>query len=235
MTQALPDWARGAVINHVDVPASEKVIALTFDDGPNPPYTRQILQILNEHNAKATFFMVGEELSANRSMAREVLNAGHAVGNHSWSHPSRPRDPGTEVKRTDTLIRIVLGFEPTLFRPPYGIMSNGMSKYARQNRDAVLLWSVDTVDWHKPGAKRIASRVIRGARPGRIVLMHDGGGNRSQTVAALPVVLETLGKQGYRFVTIPELLQLRQAPPAAKPGKQRRSSAIARHAQAKPR
>jgi len=205
----IPQWARGKIINEVRVPKTEKVIALTFDDGPNPPYTGQILKILKDHNAKATFFLVGEELSDHRSLAREILAQGHAVGNHSWSHPSRPHNPASEVSKTDKLIKSVLGIDPVLFRPPYGITTNGMSKAARANGAAVFLWSIDTVDWSRPGIKKIASRVIRGAAPGRIALMHDGGGNRSQTVSALPHILETLKKQGYRFVTIPELLELR--------------------------
>jgi chitin deacetylase len=206
--QSIPAWARGATLNHVAVPKGEKVIALTFDDGPLPRYTRKVLEILKAHDARATFFMLGSELKSSPAVARDVRDAGHAVGNHSWSHPVRSKDPGGEVGRTDTEIRKLLGVDTTLFRPPYGILNNGLAKAAATHGEAVLLWSVDTNDWKRPGASKIASRVIHGAHPGAIVLMHDGGGNRSQTVAALPVILDTLAKRGYRFVTVPELLRM---------------------------
>lgn len=209
-TQEVPAWARGAVVNHVTVPKFDKVIALTFDDGPNAPYTQRILKILKAHNARATFFMLGEELAADPALGREIRDAGHAIGNHSWSHPAHPKDAAGEVSRTDREIHRVLNIDTTLFRPPYGIMTNGLSSAARARSEAVLLWSIDTFDWKRPGANRIVARVLRGARSGRIVLMHDGGGNRRQTVGALAQVLDRLRKQGYRFVTIPELLQMRQ-------------------------
>lgn len=219
--QAVPAWARGMVVNHVSVPKTDKVIALTFDDGPNPPYTGKVLRILKEHNAKATFFMLGAELAASPSLGRQVRDAGHAIGNHSWSHPIRPKDPVGEVSRTDDELRAVLNIDTTLFRPPYGNLTNGLAKAAEARNEAIVIWSVDTNDWKRPGAKRIASRVIRGAKPGRIVLMHDGGGDRSQTVAALPVILDTLGKKGYRFVTVPELLQMRSEAAATPKRKQK--------------
>jgi peptidoglycan/xylan/chitin deacetylase (PgdA/CDA1 family) len=206
--QSIPTWARGATLNSVEVPKDEKVIALTFDDGPLPRYTHKVLEILKAHDAHATFFMLGSELASSPSVGKEVRDAGHAIGNHSWSHPIRTKDPAGEVGRTDKELKSLLGVDTTLFRPPYGILKNGLAHAARARGEAVLIWSVDTNDWKRPGASAIASRVIRGAHPGAIVLMHDGGGNRSQTVAALPTILDTLGQKGYRFVTVPELLRL---------------------------
>lgn len=214
--QAIPSWARATVFHRVKTSTQDKCIALTFDDGPWPGSTKKILQVLEEHHAKATFFMIGGQIREYPAIARAVRDAGHAIGNHSWNHPSRPRDSKAQVEKTDRAIREVLQITPTLFRPPYGIETNGMAKWAKQAKEAVLIWSVDTADWRRPGASRIASRAVRGASPGAIILMHDGGGDRRQTVAALPEILDALEKKGYRFVTIPELLGRRKEEPPVK-------------------
>lgn len=214
----IPVWAQGKVLNDVPVRPGDKPFALTFDDGPWPEYTEEILQILAEHQAKATFYMVGEVVREYPKIALKVRDAGHAIGNHSWSHPSRPRDAAAQVQRTNAQIKKVVGFTPTTFRPPYGLLKNGMAKEAMKQRQAVLIWSADSGDWKKPGAQRIANRIINQATPGGVALMHDGGGTRAQTVAALPIVLRELKARGYRFVTVPELLRLRYvAPPKPKP------------------
>lgn len=217
---ALPAWARGRVLHKVPVRKTDKVYALTFDDGPWPGSTGQILRILDQYQVKATFFMVGQELHNRPKVGQAVLAAGHAVGNHSWDHPSRPRDPVGQVRRTDAEIHRDLGITPNLFRPPYGILKNGMARQALAEHDAVLIWSADSNDWGRPGARAIASRIINQASPGGIALMHDGGGDRSQTVAALPTIITSLRARGYRFVTIPELLRLYYvAPQPAKAAK----------------
>lgn len=215
--QQIPHWAKSRVLLKVPVKPGNKVFALTFDDGPWPEYTREILQILKDNNVKATFFMVGQELSRRPKIGREVRDAGHAIGNHSWDHPSRPRDPVGQIQRTDAAIKRELGFAPTFFRPPYGILKNGMAKQARKEGQAVLIWSADCADWKRPGSDHIARMIIGQASPGGIALMHDGGGNRSQTVAALPIIIRELRERGYRFVTIPELMKERYlAPPKPK-------------------
>jgi peptidoglycan/xylan/chitin deacetylase (PgdA/CDA1 family) len=215
--QQIPNWAKSRVLLRVPVKPGDKVFALTFDDGPWPEYTRQILQILKDNDVKATFFMVGQELSRRPEIGREVRDAGHAVGSHSWDHPARPRDPVGQIQRTDAVIKKQLGFAPTIFRPPYGILLNGMARQARKEGQAVLIWSADCADWKRPGSDHIARMIIGQASPGGIALMHDGGGNRSQTVAALPTIIRELRERGYRFVTIPELLKLRYiAPPRPK-------------------
>ncbi len=211
----IANWAKGREVSSVPVAPGNKVFALTFDDGPWPEYTRKILAILKQNNVKATFFMVGQEVMRRPEIAREVRDAGHAIGNHSWDHPSRPRDPIMQVMRTDAEIKKQLGFRPTFFRPPYGIMKNGMARQAMSLRDPVLLWSADSNDWKKPGADRIVQNVLRDAHPGGISLMHDGGGARYQDVEALPIIISGLRAQGYRFVTIPELLKLRDEKAAA--------------------
>ena len=211
----IANWAKGRRITNVPVAPGNKVFALTFDDGPWPVYTRKILAILKENNVKATFFMVGHEVHARPDVARAVRDDGHAIGNHSWDHPSRPKDPVMQVMRTDAEIKKDLGFRPTFFRPPYGIMKNGMAAQAAKLHDPILLWSADSADWKRPGADHIIQMIVGQARPGGISLMHDGGGDRSQDVEALPVIISELRAKGYRFVTIPELLKLRDAKAAA--------------------
>ncbi len=210
----VPAWAYGKVIHQVPVKAGDKVFALTFDDGPWPGSTRQILRILKDNDVKATFYMIGEQVARSPSIVREVLAAGHVIGNHSWDHPSRPRDPVMQVQRTNAQLKKVIGFTPTTFRPPYGIVA-GMAREAEREGDPVLIWSADSVDWSRPGTEKIVSRILSQATPGGISLMHDGGGNRSQSVAALPLIIQGLKARGYTLVTIPELLQHRDAAAAA--------------------
>jgi chitin deacetylase len=208
----LPNWAKKQILHKVHVRPGEKVFALTFDDGPWPVYTRRILRVLAENDVKATFFMVGDVVRHHAELAREVRDAGHAIGNHSWNHPSRPRNPVGQVRDTDTEIEKVLGLRPTLFRPPYGIVKNGMAAQAMREGDAVIIWSADSSDWRHRSSSQIASTIIRQASPGGIALMHDGGGNRAATAAALPTIISTLRERGYRFVTVPELLRMRYVP-----------------------
>jgi len=211
----VPAWAHGKVITDVAVPPGQKVFALTFDDGPWPHYTEQVLKVLEENHIKATFFMVGSALHDYARYGVMVRDAGHVIGNHSWSHPSHPKDPVGEITRTDAEIRKDLGISPTLFRPPYGLLKNGLAKQAAREHYPIVLWSCSGVGWQKPGAERIASLIVSQARPGGIALLHDGGGNRSQTVAALPIIIRELRQRGYRFVTIPQLLRMRSGNGAA--------------------
>jgi peptidoglycan/xylan/chitin deacetylase (PgdA/CDA1 family) len=213
----IPVWAQGKVINDVPVKPGDKPFALTFDDGPWPEYTQQILNILAEHDAKATFYMVGQMVQEYPKIAVKVRDAGHAIGNHSWSHPSRPKDAVAQVQKTNAQIKKVVGFTPTTFRPPYGLLKNGMAKEAMKQRQAVLIWSADSNDWRKPNPERMARTIINQATPGGVALFHDGGGSRQNTVRALPIILRELKARGYRFVTVPELLNMRYvAPPKPK-------------------
>lgn len=215
--QAVPAWSRQRIVHDVPLKPGKKLFALTFDDGPWPKSTEQILQILDEYGAKGTFYMVGEMVRSHPKIARQVRDAGHAVGNHSWSHPSRPRDAVAEVQKTDAEIKKVLGVLPSTFRPPYGILKNGLARQATREKMPVIIWSSDSNDWRRPSAQRIASNVLRYAKPGGIALMHDGGGPRSHTVAALPIIIRALQSRGYRLVTVPELLKSRYvAPPKSK-------------------
>jgi peptidoglycan/xylan/chitin deacetylase (PgdA/CDA1 family) len=208
-TTVIPQWAQGRIVRHVPVQRSDKVIALTFDDGPWPRYTKEVLQVLASRHVKATFFMIGREVQRRPDLVREVRDAGHIIGNHSWDHARSPRNPGEEVFRTDAAIKNAVGVEPSLFRPPYGKITNGMAAQAMRDGQCVVIWSADSNDWKHATADSIAERILRQASPGSIALLHDGGGNRASTVAALPRIIDTLRERGYRFVTVPELLALR--------------------------
>jgi chitin deacetylase len=210
-----PRPARKAQVVYA-IRTSQKVFALTFDDGPHPTYTPQILAILKKHDVKATFFMVGSMVRAYPKIAQTVARAGHATANHSWSHPFAPKAPKTEVERTEALMNRVMGNRNPLFRPPYGLLHNGMADVALKNGTDVIIWSSFGADWDKDAtAKTIAAKVLHRASPGGIALLHDGGGHRNATVAALPTIISRLKKRGYRFVTVPQLLKM--GPPSAKP------------------
>ncbi len=185
------------------------MLALTFDDGPDPAWTPKVLAILKQWHVPATFFMVGKMVRAHPACARQVQAAHFPIGNHTWSHPRAPRDPQGEIARTDAILKQKLGIKSTLFRPPYGIMDNGLARVALARGEDVIDWNSLGADWDKHAtAQTIATKVLQGARPGGICLLHDGGGNRSHTVAALPRIIAMLRRRGYRFVTIPELMQI---------------------------
>ena len=210
----IPLAAQGQVFHSVPVSPANKVIALTFDDGPWPTYTTQILGVLAQYGVKATFFQVGTQLQLYPDLGRAARDAGHAIGNHTWSHQQTPADPVGEVQQTDTLIQSTYGGPTGIFRPPYGNMTNGVVAASIAEKQAVIVWNCDPNDWSMPGTSAIVNTVVSGATPGGIVLMHDGGGDRSQTVAALPTIITTLAAQGYRFVTVPELLALNSSAPS---------------------
>ncbi len=185
-------------------------VALTFDDGPNPPYTGQILGILARYQVPATFFCVGLQASAHPAELARMAAAGHGLGNHTWSHPFLPdlsrAQLAEQLDRTDDAVARAAGAGPGLFRPPYGSRSPDVLHWLGERGTPVALWDVDPSDWARPGAAVIAGRVLMQVRPGTIILMHDGGGDRSQTVAALPLVIEGLLDRGYRFSRADALL-----------------------------
>ncbi len=193
------------------VKTKQKVFALTFDDGPDPSYTPKIVKILQEKKVPATFFMVGAMVRAHAPTGMLVVKAGFPIGGHTWTHPMRTKSPVMEVDRTDAMIKEKLGITPTMFRPPYGIRNNGLASVASARGEDVIIWSSDSDDWnHNTNAARVHNNVMREAGSGGIALMHDGGGNRSATVAALPGIIDALHNRGYQLVTVPQLMAMGQ-------------------------
>jgi peptidoglycan/xylan/chitin deacetylase (PgdA/CDA1 family) len=209
-----PEQFQGKTVFEGKVKDSEKVIALTVDDGPWPKTTEQMLDIFQQNDVKATFFWMGKSLANSPEIARRVVAAGHAIGNHTWHHWYDTMDAATaadEIDRTAKLIYETTGVKTTFFRPPGGFLKNGLAKYAKDQNYSVVMWSVTSADTD-PHAQPSAfvNNVLKGAKPGAIVLMHDGGGDRYRTVKALPEIIAGLKKQGYRFVTVPELLEMQE-------------------------
>lgn len=214
----VPKQFQGKTIEQVQLNDTNKVIALTFDDGPAPKYTEQLLKILKQQNIKATFFCVGEMVHDFPEIAKQEVADGHVIGNHTWHHWYRKMNQSTaahEIESTATQIYETTGVKTSLFRPPGGILNNGVADYARKNNYAILMWSDDAQDYRRPPVSKLVNDVLRDAKPGGMVLMHDGGGNRSNTVKALPLIIDALRKRGYRFVTVPELLEMQKQKPSS--------------------
>ncbi|OUL27715.1 polysaccharide deacetylase [Nostoc sp. T09] len=211
LSYVVPSRFQRATIEAAKLTSSEKVIALTFDDGPWPESTTQVLNILKKNNIKATFFVIGQNVKNYPNLLKRENAEGHVIGNHTWHHWYQFMNPQTaayEIDHTADLINQITGVKTNLFRPPGGFMHNGVADYARNSKYAIILWSSDSVDYSRPAVPRLINNVFRKSKPGGIVLMHDGGGNRSRTVQALPEIIAKFRKEGYRFVTIPELLQM---------------------------
>ncbi|GAA4349467.1 polysaccharide deacetylase family protein [Angustibacter luteus] len=175
------------------------VVYLTFDDGPDPHWTPQILALLDRYHVRATFFEIGDEVRRHPRTAALVRAAGQPVGSHTSHHRNLTKLAGTR------LIREITGGPAgaTCLRPPFGAVDAHVRQVAAAQGQSIVLWNVDTDDWAKPGTASIERELLRHARPGRTVLMHDGGGNRAQTLAALKVVLPKLVARGYRFDSVP--------------------------------
>jgi peptidoglycan/xylan/chitin deacetylase (PgdA/CDA1 family) len=186
-------------------------IALTFDDGPNPPYTSQVLAILQQYHVPATFFLIGSEAASYPALVSQEAQQGFVVGDHTWTHPDLTKLPPdqvrSELQRTAQEIRSITGVAPIVFRPPGGNFNSQVQAIAASLGLSTILWNVDPKDWSRPGTSVIIQRVLDATHNGSIILMHDGGGDRSQTVAALPTIITTLEQRGYQFVTIPQMIQ----------------------------
>lgn len=185
-------------------------IALTFDDGPNPYYTPQILAILRKYEMKATFFDIGYLVADYPNIVRQEYNEGNLVASHSWSHPVMTLLSAqaivTQLTSTSRAIQDAIGVRPTFFRPPYGAINSTVLANARYLGFTTVLWDGTAEDWSLPGVSLIVSKTLQYARNGAILLLHDGGGNRAQTVAALPIIIASLKSRGYQFVTIQQLV-----------------------------
>jgi peptidoglycan/xylan/chitin deacetylase (PgdA/CDA1 family) len=192
-----------------------RVIALTFDDGPSP-YTRQIVQILTRMRVPATFFIVGQQLNDFSSALGDEISHQFEIGDHTENHAFLTRlNPANQYGQINDValkVRHLGAPFPRLFRPPYGMYNAHTLTVLRRLRMLMVLWSVDPGDWRRPGTAAIVANVLANARPGAIVIMHDGGGDRSQTVAALPAIINGLRRRHYELVTVPRMIVLDPPP-----------------------
>lgn len=204
---------------------AEKVVALTFDDGPNEPYTSQILDILASHGVKATFFVIGRNVELYPDTARRILAEGHTLGNHSYSHSANhalSEYGGRDLERAQVAIYDTLGVVPNLYRPPHGRKTPWELHEVKENGLIEITWSVSANDQHAlawfgtPSPETFSEDIVSRTHPGEIILLHDGYGtlhdtvksDKSLTVKALPLIIEQLESEGYTFVTVPELLDM---------------------------
>ncbi|BFV55454.1 polysaccharide deacetylase family protein [Kitasatospora sp. CMC57] len=186
-----------------ELPATDKLVALTLDDGPDPTHTPVVLGLLRKYGIRATFFLIGENAAEHPDLVREIAREGHHLANHTWTHPdlrhlsaAQVRD---ELERTSDVLQTAAGKPLTWFRAPGGDWSPVALKTCSELGMRPMGWSVDPRDWARPGTSLITERVLKAVQPGSIVLNHDGGGDRSQTIAALQTYLPVLIDDGYRF------------------------------------
>ncbi|HKU66293.1 MAG TPA: polysaccharide deacetylase family protein [Candidatus Baltobacteraceae bacterium] len=211
-------------------PSNERIVALTYDDGPNPPYTSRILDVLEQEHVHATFFLVGRAVQAYPAVVRRELRDGNAIGNHTWDHPHlivmRRSKVRSSLQRTDAAIYAATGMHTHLMRPPFGARDWIVMQVARKMGYTVVMWSVPLArDWEYPPARVIAQRILPLVNDGAIVVLHDGNRgqlcgprrlpahvcDRSSDIEATRLIINALKAQGYRFVTIPELISLRKS------------------------
>lgn len=192
-----------------------KVIALTFDDVPDPRFTPQLLDVLKAYHVKATFFVVGSRAQKHPALVKRMIREGHAVGNHSYNHPQfvklNMHDFRAQIIQTENIIQTLAGYKPKLIRPPYGDISEPQLKWAKYHGYKLVNWNVDSLDWKGLSKTQVRNNILAHAGKGAIILQHGGGGhgsNLSGTIEALPEVITILRKRGYTFVTVPQLLHV---------------------------
>ncbi len=196
-----------------EVPTDDKIIALTFDDGPFPKTTDMILDLLKKYNAKATFFVLGNKVERYPETIKREIAEGHEVANHTFNHVYFQRSISQatireEIVRTEKALEALTGKKPQLFRPPGGYYNEHSIAIAKTLGYTTIMWSwhQDTNDWKSPGVNKIVNKVLNNARNGDIVLLHDYIPGSMQTVKALDTILDELTKRGYAFVTVTELM-----------------------------
>ena len=192
-----------------------RLLALTYDDGPSDPYTLRMLEVLARHNVKATFFLIGQFVQEKPAIARAVAEAGHALGNHTWSHPNlifcSQAEVRREIEQADRAIYDATGLQPRLFRPPFGARRPATLRAVRRLGLEPVMWNVTCYDWKARSAQEIAGHAQRQVGGGNVILLHDGshvrmGANRSRTVEATGQIVERYLADDYRFVTVPEMM-----------------------------
>ena len=203
--------AEQSIIEQVTV--QEKVVAFTFDDGPHPVYTPQVLDIFRRAGGHATFFMIGEEMEAHPDIAAEVHREGHEIANHTYTHPNLTEltleEAGEELRRAEQLVQKVTGGSARSFRPPYfGVNDDILALAAERGYRTIGAANGAARDWDNPGTEHIVEHSRSAVKPGSVLIFHDGYGDRSQTVEAVRVLVEELTADGYRLVTVSELLDM---------------------------
>lgn len=194
-----------------DVKVDEKIVALTFDDGPHPVFTPQILDVLAKHNVKATFFVMGAHAKKYSYLVHRLALESHEIGNHTFNHIYNINNSDKlkeELDSTADIIQQITGIKTNLYRPVGGLYNDMIVNTAIENDYEVIMWSwhQDSKDWKRPGVDKIVNHVISDTRPGDIILFHDAGGDRSQTVEALDTILTVFKEEGYECVTVSELI-----------------------------
>jgi peptidoglycan-N-acetylglucosamine deacetylase len=197
-----------------NLPSASRQLALTYDDGPNDPHTLRLLEVLARHNVHATFFLIGRYVQQRPDIARQIVQAGHAVGNHTFTHPLLTLKIETEIRRElsqcQSAIEDETGKSCNLFRPPFGGRRPAVLRIARELGLEPIMWNITGYDWNAPPAATIEHTVSQRIRGGDIILLHDGGhknlgADRSQTVIATDLLIEGKKIQGFEFVTIPQI------------------------------
>jgi len=185
-------------------------IALTFDDGPNSKATPQILDILKEHDVKATFFVLGKFIEKNKNIISREAEEGHVIGNHTYTHANGLITDLNKIKRelvkTNVLIKKYAGQNVNYFRPPFGFESWRFLNEAENLGYTIILWNRDAGDWNHKTGKDIAAKILKYSKNGTIILLHDGGPSREAVIDSLPVIIDGLKKKGFKFVTIDEMV-----------------------------
>jgi peptidoglycan/xylan/chitin deacetylase (PgdA/CDA1 family)/GT2 family glycosyltransferase len=212
-------WSNAFGRTYWEAATHRRVVALTFDDGPNGPSTSQVLDILKREHVHATFFLIGENVRLYPALAARIVREGHAVGNHSDTHPPGfALEPSpvlrAQLERAEETIHAATGIYPILFRPPQGIRSPWLMRVLEQDSLVTVTWDDAPGDWLHYSARHLVASAVHSARPGAIILLHDGlnlehPADRHATVAALPEIIHRLRAEGYEFVTVPELLGCR--------------------------
>lgn len=203
----VPERFRGTIINRRLPLAGQKVVALTFDDGPDPKITPQILGILRQYQAKASFFVIGRWALRYPDLVRDVLQEGHAVGSHSYNHPFRvdPDAAALDLEEAAAVIERITGNRTQFFRPPWGNLSSNLCQSAINSGYAIVRWTVCGNDNPLATTEKIVSSATSRVQSGDIILLHDGH-NHEGTAQALPIIMKRLTAAGYKFVTVPQLL-----------------------------
>jgi peptidoglycan-N-acetylglucosamine deacetylase len=195
-----------------EIHTSQRVVAITFDDGPNPVYTPQILEIFSEARGKATFFMIGEQMKNHPEVVRQVAELGHEIGNHTFTHPKLSQlsleDCIEEIDQTEKLIEEMTGRKPVIFRPPYlDYNQDNVTMLQQKGYSMIGALNLEAHDWEQPGVEHILDKSRDVVKNGGILIFHDGFGDRSQTIEAVRMLVSELTSQDYHLVTVSELLK----------------------------